>query len=73
MLRQAAAIAADLLLLFFLVSVARTAFSNRGGACNVMSAHDRALEDYDTAIRLNPANAVAFFQSRPRLLSWRPV
>jgi tetratricopeptide (TPR) repeat protein len=37
-----------------------TAFDNRGVACKVKRQYDRALQDYESAIRLNPSNADAY-------------
>ena len=37
------------------------AFNNRGTAYSDKGQHDRAIEDYDQAIKLNPKLAIAFF------------
>lgn len=36
-------------------------FSNRGGAYENKGQHDRAIQDFDQAIRLNPNDAIAFY------------
>src|SRR5262245_6466774 len=39
---------------------AAAAYHNRGVAYAALGQHERAIQDYDQAIRLNPRNAVAF-------------
>ena len=43
------------------------AFYNRGSAYNDKGQDDRAIEDYNQAIRLNPNYAIAFYN---RGVSW---